>query len=274
MMRPLYVKNEYPDLKTYAVVSQDYAPGPIGQSWEVGAAKAAGWDVVYDEHFSSETTDFAPVVAAMLATNPDAVGLDATWPPFIPPILEQLYQQGFEGPINANYIEWEAALQKVPAEWAAKVGGYDSYPTMDDPWWGKPSMQSRFVDDWQARFGDGAPEDVNAPMTGVDWLYVPIVQVWAHGVQKAGSLDPDKVLEAIRSETAILTIEGLARISGESLWGIRNMMSQPIPTNAFDPACGCKRIVSMTRFELWFEANKDTIIGEVEKRGQMWYQRQ
>ncbi len=274
MMRPLYIKQIYPDLKTYAVISQEDATAFVGQSWEVGAAKAAGWEIVYDEHFSPETTDFAPVVTAMLATNPDAVALNITWPDFIPLIMEQLYQQGFEGPVNANYIEWEAVLQKVPADWAAKVGGFDSYPTMDDPWWGVPSMQSKFVDDWQARFGDGAPEDVNAPMTGIDWLYMPIVQVWAHGAQKAGSLDPDKVLEAIRSEKAIMTIEGPAIISGEDMWGIKNMMSHPIPTNVFDIDCQCKRIVSMMRFEPWFEANKGTIIDEVRARGQMWDQRQ
>jgi branched-chain amino acid transport system substrate-binding protein len=274
MMRQLYIKDIYPDLKTYAVISQEDATAFVGQAWEVGAAKAAGWDVVYDEHFSPETTDFAPVVTAMLATKPDAVALNITWPDFIPPILEQLYHQGFEGPINANYIEWVSALQKVPAEWAAKVGGYDSYPRMDDPWWGNPSLQANFVKDWQVRFGPGAPEDVHAPMTGIDWLYMPIVQVWAHGVVKAGSLDPDKVLEAIRSEHAIPTIEGPAIISGEDLWGTRNMMSQPIPTNVFDPSCKCKRIVSMTRFEPWFESHKDTIIDWVRKQGQMWDQRQ
>ncbi|MBT7293548.1 MAG: ABC transporter substrate-binding protein [Rhodospirillaceae bacterium] len=274
IMRPFYIKSVYKGLKTYAVISQEDATAFVGQAWEVGAAKAAGWDVVYDKHFSPETTDFAPVVTAMLATNPDAVALGITWPDFIPLIMEQLYQQGFEGPINANYIEWEAVLQKVPAEWAAKVAGFDSYPTMDDPWWGNPSMQSKFVIDWQARFGDGAPEDVNAPMTGIDWLYMPIVQVYLHGVQKAGSLDPDKVIEAIRSEEAIMTIEGPATITGEDMWGIRNMMSHPIPTNQFDAACSCKRIVSMSRFEPVFNAYKEDILGEVSARGQLWNQRQ
>ena len=106
---------------------------------------------------------------------------------------------------------------------------------MDDPWWGNPSMQSRFVDDWQARFGDGAPEDVNAPMTGIDWLYMPIVQVYLHGVQKAGSFDPDAVLEAVRAEKAIMTIEGPALISGQDMWGIKNMMSHPDPDQRLRP---------------------------------------
>jgi branched-chain amino acid transport system substrate-binding protein len=274
MMRALYLRNIFPNLKRYAVISQEDAASFVGQSWEVGAAKAAGWDIVYDEHFSPESTDFAPVVTAMLATKPDVISLNITWPDFIPAILEQLYQQGFKGPIHANYIEWEAALQKVPVEWAAQIGGYDSYPTLDDPWWGNPSIQATFVKDWQSRFGRGAPESVGAPLTGVDWLYVPIVQVWAHGVQKAGTLDPDKVLNAIRSsEKAIPTLEGPALISGEEMWGIKNMMSPPVPVNVFDLDCKCKRITSMVRFEPWFDANKDTILGEVKDRGHMWFQR-
>ena len=138
MMRPLYIKNVYPELKTYGVIAQEDAVTFVGQSWEVGAAKAAGWEIAYDEHFSPETTDFAPVVTALLAAKPDAVALNITWPDFIPLVMEQLYQQGFEGPINANYIEWESVLQKVPPEWAAKVGGYDSYPDHGRPLVGQP----------------------------------------------------------------------------------------------------------------------------------------
>ena len=98
MMRPLYIKNVYPELKTYGVIAQEDAVTFVGQAWEVGAAKAAGWEIVYDEHFSPETTDFAPVVTALLAAKPDAVALNITWPDFIPLVMEQLYLQGFEGP--------------------------------------------------------------------------------------------------------------------------------------------------------------------------------
>lgn len=273
MMRPRYMKEVFPDLKRYAVISQEEALSFVGQAWEVGAAQAAGWEVVYDAHFAPDATDFAPVVTAVLATRPDAVNLNITWPDFIPLIMEQLYLQGFEGPISANYIEWETVLQKVPAEWAEKVHGFDSYPTMDDPWWGEPSAQHQFVEKWAARFGPGAPEETGMPLTGIDWLYVPPLEVWAHGVRKAGTFDADAVLEAIRSEYTIMTLEGPAIISGEDMWGIKNMMSAPVPTNEFKSYCSCKQIVEWKRFEPWFQAHKDTIIGVVEAKGQMWYQR-
>ena len=40
MMRPLYIKSVYPELKTYAIISQEEATALVGQSWEAGAAKA------------------------------------------------------------------------------------------------------------------------------------------------------------------------------------------------------------------------------------------
>ncbi len=274
MMRPNYIKSVYPELKTMAIVSQEDPVAEVGQAWEVGASKAAGWEVVYDTHFGAETTDFAPVVTAILATNPDYVSMNVTWPDYIPLIMEQLYLQGFEGPISANYIEWSTVLPKVPAEWAAKVKGFESYPRFDDPWWGEPSMQHTFGDNWTARYGPGGPEDVGTPMTGIDWLYIPTVQIWANGVAQAGTLDPDAVIEAIRSNDWVMTLEGPASITGEEMWGIRNMMSQPVPTTEFSTECNCKRIVDMQRFEPFFDAHKATILGEVESRGAAWHQRQ
>lgn len=273
MMRPLYIRSIYPELKTMAIISQEDPTAEVGQAWEVGAAMAVGWEVVYDEHFGAETADFAPVVTAVLAAKPDYVSLAVTWPDYIPLIMEQLYLQGFEGPIDANYIEWSTVLPKVPAEWAAKVGGFESYPRFDDPWWGEPSMQHAFGDDWIARYGPGGPEDVGTPMTGIDYLYVPTLQIWAGGVAKAGTLDPDAVIEAIRSNPWVMTLEGPATITGDEMWGIRNMMSQPVPTTQFSLECNCKRIVDMRRFEPFFEAHRATIMGVVEARGLAWHQR-
>ena len=272
MMRPLYQKSVHVGLQRFAIISQEDQTAFVGQAWEIAAAMAAGWDVVYDAHFAPDATDFAPVVTAMLAEKPDAISLGITWPGFIPLIMEQLYQQGFEGPVSANYIEWPAVLEKVPAEWIEKVAGYDSYPTFDDPWWGRPSLQSNFADAWNARFGKGAPEDVGTTMTGIDWLYVPITQVWAYGVEASGSLDPDKVLAAVRAAKSINTLEGAAVMTGKDLWGIDNMMSIPVPTSRFFADCKCKRVVQVMRYEPWFEAHKDEIIAEVRKRGLMWDQ--
>jgi hypothetical protein len=39
-----------------------------------------GFDIVYEKFFAVDTTDFAPVVTAMMATNPDVISLCEAWP--------------------------------------------------------------------------------------------------------------------------------------------------------------------------------------------------
>jgi len=60
---------------------------------------AEGWNVVYDKHFPVNTKDFATIVAGVLATKPDVVSLNLTWPGFVELILQELFIQGYRGEI-------------------------------------------------------------------------------------------------------------------------------------------------------------------------------
>ena len=55
------------------------------------------------------------------------------------------------------------------AEFPAARHAIDSFPLMDDPWWGEYSWQASFTRLWNARYGPGAPEDVKRKMTGIDY---------------------------------------------------------------------------------------------------------
>ncbi len=269
MLRPWYHKFKNPKLQKWAVTSQDDTIGLTCQAWEVGSAMAEGWDIVYDKHFSLETTDFAPVVTAILAKKPDVVSLNLSYPTFVTLIIEQLYLQKFKGTISMNYCDVEAVLQKVPKEFLE--GATDSFPLFDDPWWGDPSHQNNFYQKWLKRYGPGGKEDVHRNITGIDWDHVITLRVWAHGAQLAGSFDPDKILEKLRAAKSIPTILGPAVMYGKEMWGIDNMISPPIPIN--EVRDGTKRIQTQVRFEPWFESRKDAIIKAVRDKGQMWDQR-
>ncbi len=269
MLRPFYHRFVNPNLKRWAVISQDDTIGLTSQAWEVGSALSDGWDVVYDEHYAIETTDFSPVVSAMLATDPEVVSLNLSYPTFVVQIVEQLFLQGFKGLISANYLDTESILQKVPKEYLE--GATDSFPLFDDPWWGSPSWQENFVTDWMARYGPGAPEDVKREITGIDWDHVITLKVWAEGVKVAGTLDPDLVIQAMRDEASIPTILGPGKMRGKEMWGIDNMISPPIPIN--EVRGGTKRVQAVVRFEDWFENRKEDIIKVVRDKGQMFDQR-
>lgn len=286
MLRPLIVKTVMPTEEElgrklrWAVTSQDDPIGRQCQAWEVGAAVAEGWEIVYDKHYSLETTDFAPVATAMIATNPDAISLNLSYPTFQALIWEQLYLQGYEGLISQNYIDWEANLQKIPAQWAEDRWGMDSFPRFDDPWWGAPSWQLSFTNLWEARYGPGAPEDVQRHMTGIDWDHVVTLIPWLWGAQNWGLDNPgagfpnnDQILATMKAAHEFPTILGPGYMYGESMWGIDNMISLPVPINKFDATAGAKRIWVVIRFEDWYERIEDQVIEVVEEHGQMWYQR-
>jgi branched-chain amino acid transport system substrate-binding protein len=269
MLRPFYHKMTDPHLTRWAVTSQDDTIGQTCQAWEVGSAMADGWDIVYDKHYSIETADFAPIVTAILATKPDVVSLNLSYPTFVALIIEQLHLQGFKGKISANYLDTESILQKVPVEYLE--GAVDSFPLFDDPWWGEPSFQAGFYQEWLKRYGPGAPEDVKRNITGIDWDHVILLRVWAQGAQLAGSFDPDAVIEALRKQAQIPTILGPAVMSGKDMWGIDNMLSPPIPIN--EVRGGTKRIQAQVGFENWFNSRREEIIKVVRDKGQMWDQR-
>ena len=273
MLRPWYHKFNNPKLKRWAVTSQDETIGRTCQAWEVGSAIAEGWEVVYDKHFALETTDFAPVVTAILATKPDVVSLNLTWPDFVTLIIEQLYLQGFKGIISSNYIDTESVMQKVPIEYMEATKCANSFPLFDDPWWGEPSWQHEFIKEWNAKFGPGAPQDVKRKITGIDWDHVIMLMVWAHGAELAGSFDPDAILKALRAAPMIPTILGPAVMYGKEMWGIDNMVSPPVPIAEVKADCKCKRIQAHIKFEEWFESRKDTIIKVVKDKGQYYDQR-
>jgi len=263
----------------YALTTQEDIMSHQVAAWEIGAAVATGFEIVYEKFFAVETTDFAPIVSAMIATKPDVISLCEAWPEYQTLLWEQLYLQGYEGVVVQNYADWETNLTKIPAEYAASVKGIDSFPLMDDPWWGSPSWQASFTRLWNKRYGPGAPEDVHRKMTGIDWDHVIWLIPWCIGAQLAGKENPgkwpsnDEILEALRAQPSFPTILGPGHMSGEEMFGIKNMIEQPVPMNMFSLDAKDKRIIAHLNFEPWFQAIKHVVIKEVEKRGQMYYQR-
>lgn len=268
MMRPGYHKSRNPDLKRWAVLSQDDSIGLTSQAWEVGSALADGWEVVYDEHYSLDTVDFAPIVTAVLATKPDVVSLNLSYPDFVVSIIEQLYVQGFKGEISANYLDSESILTKVPASYME--GAVDSFPLFDDPWWGEGSSQHKFFDEWTKRYGPGGPEDVKRGITGIDWDHVIMLKVWAEGVKMACSFEAEKVVAALQAAESVDTILGSGPFTGAEMWGIDNMVSTPIPVNEHRE--GVKRVQVVLDFPEWFEPRKEQIIAHVRSKGMMFDQ--
>jgi branched-chain amino acid transport system substrate-binding protein len=263
----------------FALTTQDCIMSRQVGAWEIGAAIAMGFEIVYEEFFAVDTTDFAPIITAIMATEPDVISLCEAWPEYQTMMWEQLYLQGYEGVVVQNYADWETNLTKIPAEYAAAQKGIDSFPLMDDPWWGETSWQASFTRVWNERYGPGAPEDVKRRMTGIDWDHMIWLIPWCIGAQIAGKDTPgewpsnDAILAALRAQPSFPTILGPGHMSGKEMFGIDNMIEEPVPMCMFNLNANDKRIVAHLNFEPWYMAIKNIVIEEVRKRGQMWDQR-
>jgi branched-chain amino acid transport system substrate-binding protein len=263
----------------YALTTQDDIMSRQVGAWEIGAAISQGFEIVYEKFFSVDTTDFAPVVTALMATKPDVISLCEAWPEYQTLMWEQLYLQGYKGVVVQNYADWETNLTKIPPEYPAARFAIDSFPLMDDPWWGETSWQASFTRIWNASYGPGAPKDVKRKMTGIDWDHVVWLIPWCIGAQIAGKDAPgkwpsnDAILAALRKLPSFPTILGPGHMSGKEMFGIQNMIEQPVPMNMFDLKAGDKRIIAHLNFEPWFGAIKQVVIKAVKDRGQHWSQR-
>ena len=66
----------------YALTTQDDIMSRQVGAWEIGAAIAMGFEIVYEKFFSVDTTDFAPIATALMASNPDVISLCEAWPEY------------------------------------------------------------------------------------------------------------------------------------------------------------------------------------------------
>jgi len=277
-LRARYLKETYPEIETVAIVSQDDPVGRITNAFEIGAWEAMGVEVVYESYISTETVDFAPIVSAMMAEDPDVLSWGCSWPDFDCFLDEQAFLQGWEGPICSNFVVTDCVASKVDWDWMEASILLDGYPDIDDPWFGEGSKQHAFAEEWQARYGPGAPEDAGYPMDAIAWDYMVTCEPYIRAMAGAGTTDPHAVLAWMKDPAnwPLETILGDAVMSGESQFGINNQITPPIFETAeieVDGAMKKRIIVQYDDYLEWFEENKSFIMGAAEERGTAWHQR-
>jgi len=276
MARVRYIKEHFPNAKRWAETSQDDIGGYVTSMYEVGAAVANGFDIVYNKYFDLATTDFAPIVSAILATNPDVISFGNTYPTYNVMLMEQMYLQGYHGIMTANYYDYEAHLARVPKEYMA--GAIDGYPEFDDPWWDHPKLwqptglQHQFYEDWMARYGPGAPEDVGRRITPIDWDHVIMTDVWMHGAQIAGTFDPDAILAALKAEPYTPTLLGPGVWWGTKCFGLDNIILPPVYICVANED-GVRRIVDEIDFAPYYEEIHPTVRAWMEEYDIAWWQK-
>lgn len=201
-----YVIDELGDKKSYILVA-DYNYGHITAKWMQKIIKENGGEVLGVEFIPLDVSNFAPVIARIQEAKPDVV------------------YSGLVGSAHiAFYRQFEATIGKANMTLASSTYGVGREQTELSPKEGEGIIiATSFVDsldtpeaqDFVKRFKEFTGEDEYIGEYG-EYGYRGIM-LWAEAVKKAGSAEPDKVIEALASGDVNFTgAGGLYTIDGQT----------------------------------------------------------
>ncbi|VAW00012.1 ABC transporter, substrate-binding protein (cluster 4, leucine/isoleucine/valine/benzoate) [hydrothermal vent metagenome] len=261
-----WLKENKPELKTVAMCAQEDALGLPSIATYRAAFEAAGIDIVYDKFFSDATTDFAPIVTAMLASKPDILCWDTAYEPFVHALTEQAFLQGFKGQIiSCTADNYPAMVKKTSKEFME--GFIFQFPDFDDKALNDPRVNfenpNGFYEEYQKRFPD--------TWSAVSWEYSSILDLWSDAVEKAGTTDSVSVLAAMKAGGTGRHAFGEAKWWGKELFGIDNALVGDWPVVAIKDG---KAVIQEYRsIPDWWDRHGDLLIKHMRELGQMWDQR-
>ena len=175
--------------KTFYLPSADYIwPHTLNKRVREVVA-AGGGEIVGEEYFPLDHTDYDRVVADIMA-SPAEVVFNTIVPPGLTPFLEELHRAGFTrrgGTIVCTYFD-ENFLNLVPAEQVEGLYGcLDYYRNVDDP------FSIELLNRYEARYPGSAIFTAGSACTGT----YRALKFWEAAVTEAGSLDQGDVIVAL-----------------------------------------------------------------------------
>ena len=254
LLHTQYIGEAYPQAKKAVILSQDDEIGLAAIAWSEAGFEAAGIDVVYSKPFGMEATDFAPIVTAALAQKPDILSMGASYPEFQALILEQAYTQGWKGIITSACWDFKAITAKVPVEWMQ--GAVSGFPDFDDPKLSK--RQNEFYKTWKGLYPDHG-------FSEIVWEYMGALDVWKYGVEKAGSVESEKVYAALKSAESVPHAFGPGVWWNEEVFGVNNLLVPDWPITEIQN--GKPAIVAQKSLAAWLDkpGNRELLFKSLKK---------
>jgi branched-chain amino acid transport system substrate-binding protein len=185
-----------PKPTTVAIVAADQEFSRNASDGARENAKKAGLKIVYDKSYPPSTTDFAPIVRAIQATNPDILVI-CSYPPDSVGLVRSINEIGFKPKIMGGAMVGPQNTS-IKAQLGPLLNGFVNY----DFWLPVPKMQFPGVNELMQKY------QARAAAEGVDPLGYYMapqayaqMQVLAQAVEATKSLNDDKLADYIRSNT-------------------------------------------------------------------------
>jgi branched-chain amino acid transport system substrate-binding protein len=201
-----------PKPKSIAIVGADQEFSRNAADGARENAQKAGLKIVYDKSYPPSVTDFAPIVRAIAATNPDLVVI-CSYPPDSVGMVKAVNEIGFKPKmIGGGMVGLQATALK--AQLGAMLNGFVNY----DFWLPVPKMQfpgvAELIKTYQAR---AAAEGVDAlGYYMAPWGYAQL-QVLQQAIEGTKSIDDKKLADYIRANT-FKTVLGDVKFGKDGEW--------------------------------------------------------
>ncbi len=185
-----------PKPRTVAIVAADQEFSRNGSDGARENAKKAGLRIVYDKTYPPSTTDFAPIVRAVAATNPDLLVI-CSYPPDSVGLVRSINEIGFKPKmVGGGMVGLQATALK--AQLGAALNGFVNF----DFWLPVPKIDFPGIDALLQKY------QARAQAEGVDplgyymapWGYAQL-QVMAQAIEATKSIDDKKLADFIRTNS-------------------------------------------------------------------------
>jgi ABC-type branched-subunit amino acid transport system substrate-binding protein len=175
--------------KKFYLPSADYIWPHVMNRKVHEVASANGGEIVGEEYFPLDHSDYSKTVEKILSSGTDAV-FNTIVPPGLMPFLEQLHNAGFTkrgGKLVCTYFEENLLKMLPPAQVEGLYGCLDYYQTVSDPF--SVELLSRY----NKLFPGSSMFTAGSASTG---MYRGL-KFWEAAVKEAGSLNQDAVVKAL-----------------------------------------------------------------------------
>jgi branched-chain amino acid transport system substrate-binding protein len=201
-----------PKPKTVAIVAADQEFSRNASDGARDNAKANGLQIVYDKSYPPSTTDYAPIVRAIQATNPDILVI-CSYPPDSVGLVRAINEIGFKPKLMGGAMVGPQNTS-MKAQLGPLLNGFVNY----EFWLPVPKMKFAGIDDLITKYQSRAAAE------GVDPLgyymapqaYAQL-QVLGQAITATKGLSDDKLADYIRANT-FKTVLGDVKFGAGGEW--------------------------------------------------------
>ncbi len=261
-----WLAENHPELKSAVICAQDDALGIPSVATYLAAFEASGIANEDPILFDAATTDFAPIVSRMISLNTDIICLDTCYTEFVHPLVEQLFQQGYEGTIISCTADfYQQMIEKTSTEFME--GFVFQFPDFDDP-----ALEQDFINfDDPAGFFSEYNNRHPGEWGAVSWEYASIMDLWKWAAEKANSVEPGDVLASMLESGQGEHAFGTADWWGMDLFGIDHALVGNWPVVVIKG--GKARIQDYKWIPGWYDEFGDILKKYFTQYNLMWDQR-